>query len=178
MDDLLDSFAGQTLESQDQEISQGLLTDTRLSSLEHPMPVGPVTTTPAGSDLESTNEEYKYHFLDKSPPGSEHAMPINPPINPAAAQDPISENEAFGVQRISYPALVDEAEYNGDIDDIDDDDEDFVPEEATDEVEYVRVTETTKEESYNELDEFAQHLRRLHRQDTERDELLIVRNVH
>lgn len=158
MDDLLDNFSGQTLESPAK--SQDVFSDARLTQLEHSMPVR-LTATPTQSDLESAIEEnYKYHFLENSPPGSNHAIPISP----AAAKDPV---------------LVDEADYNADIDDIDDD-EDFVPEaeEATDEVDYVRVTEGTEGQSYSESDEFAQYLCRLRRQDTERDELLIVRNVH
>lgn len=178
MDDLLDTFAGQNIESQPEENHDHQLTDVRLTRLEHSMPIHPISASPAGSNLESPTEEaYKYHFLDDSPPGSEHAMPTNSAAA-TSAKDPFFEEEASGVQGQPGPSFEDEADYNADIDDIDDDNEEYAPEETTDEVGYVRVTEATEGASYNDLDEFTQYIRRLHRQDTERDELFTVSSVH
>lgn len=109
--------------------------------------------------------------------GSEHALPTKS-VAATSAKDPLFEEEASGVKGQPGPSFVDEADYNADIDDIDDDNEEYGPEEMTDEVGYVRVTEATEGTSNNDLDEFTQHLRRLHRQDTERNELFTVRSVH
>ena len=177
MDDFLDTFAGQNIESPPENNYEHQFTDVRLTRLEHPMPIHPITASPAGSNLESPTEEYKFHFLDDSPPGSEDAMPIKSAAA-SSAKDPFFEAEASGVQAQPGPSFVDEADYNADIDDIDDDNEEYGPEEMTDEVGYVRVTEATEGASNNDLDEFTQRLRRLHRQDTERDELFTVRSVH
>lgn len=176
MDDLLDNFAGQSFESQTEETFQHHFTDARLTRLEHAMP--PMTATPTETSPESPTEEgYKYHFLDGSPPGSPHAMPMSS-ATAAPANDPFFENEPSEVKGRPGPSFVDEADYNADVDDNGDDDEDFGHEEVTHEVEYVRPTETTGGASYNESDGLVERLRRLHSQDTERDELLTVRRVH
>ena len=177
MDDLLNTFAGQNIAPPPEENHQNHFTDVRLTRLEHPMPIDPITASPPGPNLESpTEEEYKYHFLDDSLPGSEHAMPINPAAA-TSAKDPFFEDEASGVQGQRGTSFEDEADYNADIDDIDDDNEEYGPEEMTDEVGYVRVTEATEAASHKDLNEFAQHLRRLHRQDMERDEVFTVSSI-
>ncbi|CAD6578866.1 MAG: hypothetical protein ASARMPREDX12_008998 [Alectoria sarmentosa] len=95
----------------------------------------------ATNRLDSPPEEtYKYHFVEDSPPASEHAMLVRPETPATLNHDDkliTSEDE-------------DEGDYNADVDEDDDESDD----------------------AQDELNGFAQHLQRLHRQDMERDELL------
>lgn len=177
----------------------------------------------ASRSLRSTSEEgYKYHFINGSPVGSEHAMPIGPSAPTLVG----SNNEASSIQKQTGPAVENEADYNFEDEtdynaDVDDDSDEYGHEEATHEADHADYPgDLTNRASYEKtplsendhkyldrffhnpdthsvdgrsahgsivpspalsddgqdrLDGFAQHLRRLHRQDMERDELLTVR---
>lgn len=145
----------------------------------------------ASQSLDSPSEEgYKYHFVNGSPTGSQHARP-------AATASPASVGP-------SPQATGGEKEYEGDVDNDDDDDDDdenerydadlegtngasypqnarfedidyhsFEPHGASSGANYGNA-EISLSPSDDGWDGFALHLRRLHRQDMERDELLTV----
>lgn len=158
----------------------------------------------ADQSIESPSEEeegYKYHFTNGSPAGSEHAVQVGPAAAAPAASnhdDPFPHNEASSIQKGTSSGAEDEANYNADIDD--DDDDDYGREEATyTDVHFssfhnkdynapqthdvqrgatngnVKRSSGSSNQGQNGLDDIGQHLRRLHRQDAERDEILTVR---
>lgn len=179
----------------------------------------------ANQGLDSpTEEDYKYHFVDGSPAGSQHETSID--LTATALPRPSNEDPFFSID--SHQDISDENEderyYNADIDE--DDDElrrgeasldEASPDEAyrkkpTNKASYpskppfetdkdlnqfihgpdhgafptygansrevysnVESSLAVSDDEKNGLNGFAQHLRRLHRQDIERDELLKVR---
>lgn len=173
----------------------------------------------ADQSIESSTEEcYKYHFVNDSPAGSEHNRPVRPTATTSAG--PCNRDSLFDIEDPApYQATGnqddDEEDYNADIEENTDD---YEPE--RDEAYYQQPTNGTsyKEESQlgierddlnrsfhsqnrgpfethsidsgkkpeniepdpapsdheQNLDGFKQHLRRLHRQDFDRDEILFV----
>ena len=158
----------------------------------------------ANQSIESPSEEeesYKYHFTNGSIAGSEHAVQVGPAAAAPAAlnhHDPFPTNGVSSNQKGTSFDAEDEANYNGDIDD--DDDDEYGREQATDtrvhhpplhNKDYsapqthgvergatngnLKRSSASSDEGENGLDGITQHLRRLHRQDAERDDVLIVR---
>ena len=158
----------------------------------------------ADQSIESPSEEeegYKYHFTNGSLAGSEHAVQVGPAAAAPVAlipDDSFPTNEASRIQKWTSSVAEDEANYNADIDD--DDDDKYGRQEATDtDVHFssfhnkdhnaaqthvvrkgatngiVKRSSASSIEGQNGLDSIDQHLRRLRRQDAERDEILTVR---
>ena len=122
----------------------------------------------ASSGLESPDDgDYKYHFVNDSPVGSEHTRPVALISTASPERSP--------------KATTREKDYEGDIDD-DDDDEDYYEREDHGAYPDSSINGTAQREvlqleigTVNEgLDDFASQLRHLHRQDIERDVLLKV----
>ena len=127
-------------------------------------------------NVESTiGEGYIYHFVDESPAPLEHNRPVHPTMtaqpnnytsfvnieSPPPYQSTGGENE-------------DEGNYNADIDDDDDDDDVFGSGLGRKEPGYFKPASALRDDG-QDLGGFEQHLRRFHRQDLERDDLLTVR---
>ncbi len=154
----------------------------------------------ADANIESPTEEvYIHHFINGSPVASEHERPTAAFSAKPSGRDPFFDDEAAD----SHQATArneDEGDYNADIDDDDEpgheryhkdltsalgdyvypfpnDDCDQFEERlvnggATDAVAYPSLATSGDEQDSNHG--FSQHLLRLHRQDSERDELLTV----
>ena len=142
-------------------------------------------------NMESTSEEgYIYHFVDESPAPLEHNRPVHPTT---IAGEPNNHTSFFNIE--SPPPYQstggeneDEGDYNADIDD-DDDDDVFGP--GTHKASQFRayrenptIDAGDRRESggvkpspaiSDDEQDLKQHLRKLHRQDLERDELIAVR---
>ena len=177
MDDLLNSFA-------DHSITNNLVNDPTNNDITDNL-----SNNITDQTIQSPTEEgYIYHFVNGSPAGSGHERLIcadsdipastltqtQVPLTNGAIKshtdfeeiDPVTTASAgkddtfFDIEKESHQSIgdenTDEADYNTDIDENDDD-------------------LAVNNDRQNDLDGFAQHLRRLRRQDMERDELLTVR---
>ena len=127
-------------------------------------------------NVESTTEEdYIYHFVDESPAPLEH----NRPVHPTMTAQPNNYTSSVNIESPPpYQSIggenEDEGNYNADIDDDDDDDDVFGNGLGGKESGLIKPASALRDDG-QDLASFEQHLRRFHRQDLERDDLLAVR---